>query len=416
MSEKGAIILNKMYVGSYLQNNIGHEVINLFKADNGNNYIYVNKDGKTSQENNKAVLLVRNVEEGVVEVIAKADVLENVYQVCKDKDDEEARRKVKQYIDNNNITYGGVKLYELWKDDLYPYIITFRADLRMVKEPFYLIEPVENKDKTKNPRYKNHIFLPEKHFKSQSLKIYYTKKEQLQAYNELEEILKEASYWETENTTQKLNIGEYGALKAHDNILSVIKKEYDELVFSNLLAYFFEKDKRLFSKFADEVLGIQDFSNQFNIVRESNNNIDLWIASDKHILVIENKIKSKINGERHDLESEEIQSQLKKYYDYAADQASKEAKQFKCFIISPDYNRLDISKYEAGNNYTIIPYSKIYDFYFRYAGEMIYINYFPEFLDALKKHSMTIDNSNFEDMKRKFISTIKGIREFGANI
>ena len=68
MSEKGAIILNKMYVGSYLQNNIGHEVINLFKADNGNNYIYVNKDGKTSQENNKAVLLVRNVEEGVVEI------------------------------------------------------------------------------------------------------------------------------------------------------------------------------------------------------------------------------------------------------------------------------------------------------------------------------------------------------------
>ena len=121
-------------------------------------------------------------------------------------------------------------------------------------------------------------------------------------------------------------------------------------------------------------------------------------------------------GERHDLESEEIQSQLKKYYDYAADQASKEAKRFKCFILSPDYNRLDISKYEAGTNYKIIPYSKIYDFYFKYAGEMIYINYFPEFLDALKKHSMTIDNSNFEDMKRKFISTIKGIREFGNNI
>ena len=412
----GAIILNKMYVGSYLQNNIGHEVINLFKADNGNNYIYVNKDGKTSQENNKAVLLVRNVEEGVVEVIAKADVLENVYQVCKDKDDDEARKKVKKYIDDNNITYGGVKLYELWKDDLYPYVITFRVDLRMVKEPFYLIEPVENKDKTKNPRYENHIFLPEKHFKSQSLKIYYTKKEQPQAYNELERLLEDSSYWETENTTQKPNVDEYGALKAHDNILSVIKKEYDELVFSNLLAYFFEKDKHLFSKFADEVLGIQDFSNQFNIVRESNNNIDLWIESDKHILVIENKIKSKINGERHDLESEEIQSQLKKYYDYAADQASKEAKQFKCFIISPDYNRLDISKYEAGTNYTIIPYSKIYDFYFRYAGEMIYINYFSEFLDALKKHSMTIDNSNFEDMKRKFISTIKGIREFGTDI
>ena len=31
-----------MYVGSYLEENIGHEVINLFRDDHGNNYIYVN--------------------------------------------------------------------------------------------------------------------------------------------------------------------------------------------------------------------------------------------------------------------------------------------------------------------------------------------------------------------------------------
>ena len=33
------IILNRMYVGDYLGENIGHEVINLMKADNNNNYI-----------------------------------------------------------------------------------------------------------------------------------------------------------------------------------------------------------------------------------------------------------------------------------------------------------------------------------------------------------------------------------------
>ena len=46
MEKDSVIILTKMYVGEYHEENIGHEVINLFKSDNGNNYIYVNKDGR----------------------------------------------------------------------------------------------------------------------------------------------------------------------------------------------------------------------------------------------------------------------------------------------------------------------------------------------------------------------------------
>ena len=38
---ENVIILTRMYVGSYLQNHIGHEIINLFRDDNGNNYIYI---------------------------------------------------------------------------------------------------------------------------------------------------------------------------------------------------------------------------------------------------------------------------------------------------------------------------------------------------------------------------------------
>lgn len=41
------IIINKMYVGAYLSegDNIGHEIINLYKADDGKNYIYLNSQG-----------------------------------------------------------------------------------------------------------------------------------------------------------------------------------------------------------------------------------------------------------------------------------------------------------------------------------------------------------------------------------
>ena len=40
-----AIILNHMFTGDFLNKNIGHEVINLFADDNGDNYIYLCKDG-----------------------------------------------------------------------------------------------------------------------------------------------------------------------------------------------------------------------------------------------------------------------------------------------------------------------------------------------------------------------------------
>ena len=75
------IILCKMYAGRYLEENIGHEVINLFRADNDNNYVYINDDGRIAEKYNNtvsAVLLIRYVEEGVFEVIAKAEDLEQV--------------------------------------------------------------------------------------------------------------------------------------------------------------------------------------------------------------------------------------------------------------------------------------------------------------------------------------------------
>jgi hypothetical protein len=39
------IVLNRMYVGDYLSANLGHEVINMYTADNGRHYIYLNAYG-----------------------------------------------------------------------------------------------------------------------------------------------------------------------------------------------------------------------------------------------------------------------------------------------------------------------------------------------------------------------------------
>ena len=52
------IVLNRMYVGEYLSDNIGHEVINLFKADNGRHYLYLNSRGNRSSIVGNSVFLL----------------------------------------------------------------------------------------------------------------------------------------------------------------------------------------------------------------------------------------------------------------------------------------------------------------------------------------------------------------------
>lgn len=401
------IILNRMYAGSYLDENIGHEVINLFRDDNGDNYIYINQSGKIGRayyDHVEAVLLVRYVEKGVMEVLAKAEGLEQVYYQANNSESgwsqEDGKRQI-AYIKDKDIRYGGAFLHDIYGNiEEGEIAITFKANvLRKPKRKMYLIE-----DGKKTGSYGNYVLLPEKHFSNQSLKMYYTEGKLPKDYRVLEGLISNKELWEKKNTTEKLNVADYKGMAAHSNILSIIGKEDDELVFSNLFAHFFEEDRLLFKTFAKEVLGINDLQSDFDLVRESMGNIDLWIEDDFTVIIIENKIKSKINGERHDIYSPKVQSQLSKYYLYAKKECPD--KDIRCYIFSPDYNAIDIRKYEAGKYYSIVNYSKIYDFYLGYAGRMIHSRYFPEFLDAINMHSKPLDTRRFEIMRERFISKI----------
>ena len=134
------IILNRMYAGDYLDENIGHEVINLFKDDNGSNYIYINPHGDINRESNdsvKAILLVKHVEKGVLEVVAKAEHLQQVYYK-KNNRQEEINNQL-EYIKNNQITYGDVLLSDIYDNGYNEILITFKTDkLRTVKKPLFI--------------------------------------------------------------------------------------------------------------------------------------------------------------------------------------------------------------------------------------------------------------------------------------
>ena len=71
---KKGIVLNRMYSGSYLTTNLGHEVINMFQSDNGKHYLYLNAKGNYDHKglNVKNMLLVRNIGNYSMEVVGLA--------------------------------------------------------------------------------------------------------------------------------------------------------------------------------------------------------------------------------------------------------------------------------------------------------------------------------------------------------
>lgn len=209
------IIINRLFSGEYLEDesNIGHEIINIYKPTSKNNqyYIYLVPYGDYSHEHAKnnidAVLLVRGHNANCLEVIAKATVIKrildtnnfankensvygwvglkkgkdkngdteyiqlgkNINLSKKQKDKREnllaEHEWQKQYIDDNNICYGGKKLYELFANNTsakYPLsiFITFMAEkIVKVKEPFFIVNEKffdDNNIKADNYKKDNH--------------------------------------------------------------------------------------------------------------------------------------------------------------------------------------------------------------------------------------------------------------------
>ena len=441
--EFGEILLNIMFTGSYLENNnIGHEAINLFKADNGKNYIYVLPYGTMSNIHNgkiKTILLIRRHSAKVLEILAKAEGLEQVAKVMttRKKEISALRDAQNKYISDNNVTYDGVRINDIFGDnknsDEQSVFITFSAKkVTKAKQPIYLV--VDSAEKKQDEEFYE-VLTEIYKFSSQSPKMYISEKEHSKAYKKLEEIIKNTDYWG--ETTQKLIYHHKlrGEISDSYNMIDIMKKDHDELCYSNLFQHFFSINPKVFVKFVKEItkengLSIPDFSENYKVLREWKN-IDILIDDEENenVVVIENKIKSGINGveDKHNFGSNLVQSQLKKYYECIMGSNNKEDKdEYKLgdiedkednkykkyngkyfFIFAPDYNRINIENYECSDHYKLIEYSKIFNFFYENKEEFKGVPYFNEFLYALQKHTKPVDNSNEEEMLKRFRLKIK---------
>lgn len=64
-NDEKVIYLNKMFVGGFIDENtgnIGHEIINCFKADDGKQYLYITPTGGISSELNNKISYIIFVE------------------------------------------------------------------------------------------------------------------------------------------------------------------------------------------------------------------------------------------------------------------------------------------------------------------------------------------------------------------
>ena len=403
------IIINKMYVGAYLSegDNIGHEIINLYKADDGKNYIYLNSQGTielSHGENSITVLLVRKFASKTYKVLAKAEGV-TILDFADSKLPREERYKGQVAL---GLTYGGISLVDLFNENLY------HGSLQEEKNAYTTFVA----DKVIKP--KNQIYITDdasvsggntyfirtnKGFGKQTLREFYNENEKPDSFADLNQIIENSELWEDANTTQAISELPELQKDPYFNFLKIIRQEDNELAFTNMFAYFFDINREAFSHFAREVLHI-DVQTDFSIEREKRN-IDLLISDKNNAIVIENKIKSSINGidDRHDIYSDQVQSQLKKYYQFVTSDDEYRKKTASCFIFSPNYNRIDLSKFSCGEKYTIVYYREVYNFFVENRN-LYEVPYFDDFINAMYKHTKDYDNDLEEEMQRRFQNTI----------
>lgn len=94
------IVLNRMYNGDYLADNLGHEIINLYQSDNGKNYVYLQHAGTFSEEQKGKVgyvLFVRTLPgRKMLEVLGKAEGITDIYYPGQKADEQ------KEYIEKGS--------------------------------------------------------------------------------------------------------------------------------------------------------------------------------------------------------------------------------------------------------------------------------------------------------------------------
>lgn len=445
---RSGIVVNRMFVGNYLMSNLGHEIINLFQADNGKHYIYLNAYGnfdKTHLGKIGTMLMVKSVGRKVLEVIGMAKNIESVDGVAqpyikyqKDQENQIFENQIK-LIHDEKITYGGIPLNEIFNDaEQQTIFVTYRAEAGDVfipkdnKRIFIQYGKYEGIAQKQSPE-DTYVVLEGYKFPSSSLKSYFypegkdkgvDNETQRKDYEKvLTEIINNEELWTADRDWKvKVHKGQTGR---KPNLFEICQIQNDENRISNALAYFMMQPeyKELWKDFFHR-WGIT-LSDEYSVEREADarikadgwdhtdrpegGRIDLLIKDKGNIIVIENKIKSGINSKSSD---ETDLTQLDRYVNFTESIiesiVNKEKPKPYYLILTPNYNVPDSSR--LNRRFSIVTYKDLYDFLSdeKYREKVEQDNNFKAFRDTLFRHTLPTHNAYlFYEMMEKFQNRIK---------
>ena len=453
MSNCQGIVLNRMYVGDYLASNLGHEVINLYQADNGGNYIYLNSTGdfvKAHQGQVSDMLFVKYYGIGEVEVIGMARGLHDVYDASRkfankyEGINEEVFADQQRYVKNEGgISYGGVSIFDIFGEaGQQSVFITYKADKVYIPREgkrlfirFHSDKPVvyplhEASDivvmlggyQQAKASLRQYVY-PEGTYSGDLAKQNVAEKRE--DYLKIRTtLIDDSSLWEeSNNKVDEEELSEVSQRKV--SLFDICQIQNDENKLSNALAYFMLRPeyRRLWRNFFAD-FGIE-LGEGYTIAREeaskiedskvnptkypSGGRIDLMVRTSDSLVVIENKIKSDINSVEEDGEGK----QLRRYYNYANWLATKKesadyGKQRHFIILTPKYNIPTVEDKEMASTYQVITYAHVYDYLTRHKHQFDADTNFVAFYEAMYRH--TLDNVNdylYYEMQEKFFRRIK---------
>ena len=312
MSDGKGIVLNRMYTGSYLSSNLGHEVINMFQADNGKHYLYLNSKGNFSKkgENVGTMLLVRGVGDKRVEIVGLAKNLIPIEsaQCTLPRDLGRVNRKVqkKQLAYMEGITYGGVRIKDIFGDKGQQSVyISYETDHESFYRPkrriiinFGSEKKIDNNSEKKTDDNGDVEIFLSLNFASTSLHQYVSEDPNNDDWNKLQERCntENKDLWMRDNTQA---IVPEGFSEHQESLFDICRIQDDENRFSNALSYFIEKYSDIWMNYLQTKLSDIKLSRIDSVSREEDakvendkltgGRIDLLIRTPECYIVIENK-------------------------------------------------------------------------------------------------------------------------------
>ena len=447
----GAIVINRMFAGDYLASNLGHEIINLFQADNEKHYIYLNpkgnfdkthKDKETGNDKIKYMLFVKTHSSKEFEVIGLATGLKSVDGVdctlnrkLTDKN-EGAYKKQVEYIITKKVKYGGIPIFELFNDaEQQSIFITYKAEkLYKPTKPIFICYG-ENVDINceeecvkiclsgyNQPSTSLHSYIyPEGTFKGDGTKPNEeTKKKRQEDYKNLINnlISKGDDLWQIHD--KGVNGNDIKEIKPREvSLFDICQILDDENRYSNALAYFMGQPKykelwvnffwnvecfNLWTKQNENLKIKMDFNSAYEITREESakieddtykkknsvtggGRIDIVVRDESNIVVIENKIKSDVNTVPNDKKDK---TQLNRYVEYISwlIYKGKEKDSVKThFIILTPNYNIPEISEEMKQYYKIITYGDLYKFLENNKSKFEDDANFVAFFEAMRRHT-----------------------------